>query len=158
MNWVTPARPETDRIACTWLIRRFIDRDAVFQCVPEANVLEVAGLLKGYSFDACGADYTHLALPGGSRLCTVETLIAAYHLEADPALVRLAKIVHAAAIATDLHSDPLGAGLLALGVGGLDVEADDHQLLAHGMFIYDALYAWCRRQSCAATGDEAGRR
>jgi hypothetical protein len=88
----------------------------------------------------------------------VETLIAAYHLEADPALVRLAKIVHAAAIATDLHSDPLGAGLLALGVGGLDVEADDHQLLAHGMFIYDALYAWCRRQSCAATGDEAGRR
>ncbi|GAA1273580.1 chromate resistance protein [Pseudonocardia aurantiaca] len=158
MNWVTPARPATDRIACMWLIRCFIDRDAVFQCVPEANVLEVAGLLKGNSFDTCGADYSHLPLPGGGHLCTLETLIAAYHLEEDPALVRLAKIVHAAGIACDLHTDPLGVGLLALGVGGLDVEADDHQLLAHGMFIYDALYAWCRRQFDAATGDEAGRR
>jgi hypothetical protein len=126
--------------------------------VPEANVLEVAGLLKGYSFDTCGADYSHLPLPGDGHLCTLETLIAAYHLEEDPALVRLAKVVHAAGIAFDLHTDPLGVGLLALGVGGLDVEADDHQLLAHGMFIYDALYAWCRRQSDAAIGVEAGRR
>ena len=73
-------------------------------------------------------------------------LIEDHHLDSDPALVRLAKIVHAADIADDLGTDPAGPGLLAIGLGGLDVEADDHRLLDRGTFVYDALYAWCQRQ------------
>jgi hypothetical protein len=78
--------------------------------------------------------------------CCFETLIADFHLGADPALARLAKIVHAADIAADLDTDPLGPGLQAVELGGLDVEADDQQLLSRGMFVYDALYAWCASQ------------
>jgi hypothetical protein len=126
--------------------------------VPEANVLEVAGLLNGYSFDARGADYAHQPAPHGGQWCSFETLIAAYDLSADAALARLARIVHAADIAADLHRDPLGAGLLAIGIGGVDVEPDDHQLLAHGMFVYDALYAWCRRHPDGPGAVEATQR
>ncbi len=85
------------------------------------------------------------------RLCTFETLIAEFHLDTDPALARLARIVHAADIAADLDTDPLGPGLLAIGLGCLDVEADDQQLLARGVFVCDALYAWCQQQVTAAT-------
>src|SRR5205823_5908772 len=99
VDWVTRARPKTDRIACPWLIRRFIDPDAVFHYVPAANVLEVAGLLKGSSFDTHGADYTHQPAPSGGRWCSFETLIAAFDLGSDVALSRLAAIVHAADIA-----------------------------------------------------------
>ena len=81
--------------------------------------------------------------------CTFEVLIDEYHLGGDPALTRLARIVHAADIAADLDTDPAGPGLLAIGLGGLDVEADDHQLLDKGRFVYDALYAWCQRQVTA---------
>jgi hypothetical protein len=73
----------------------------------------------------------------------------------DPALARLARIVHAADVAADLDTDPLGAGLLAIGIGGLDVEADDQVLLARGTFVYDALYAWCARQVAAPAGSGA---
>jgi hypothetical protein len=101
----------------------------------------------GYSFDAPGARYTHQPSPDGtSEWCTFETLISAHDLGADPALARLAKIVHAADVAADSDTDPLGPGLLAIGVGGLDVEPDDQVLLDRGMFVYDALYAWCVRQ------------
>jgi hypothetical protein len=146
MIWVTRARPKTDRIACPWLIRRFIDPDAVIMYVPADQVLTVAAERGGHSFDAPGATYTHQPAPDGrGEWCTFETLIAAHHLD-DPALVRLAAIVHAADISADLDSDPLGPGLLAIGVGGLDIEADDQTLLERGMFVYNALYAWCRRQ------------
>jgi hypothetical protein len=141
MKWVTRARPKTDRIACPWLIRRFIDPDAEFLYVPPDQVLEAAFTEGAHSFDAPGAIYEHR--DGG---CTFETLIADYCLDDDPALVRLARIVHAADIEADLDTDPAGAGLLAIGLGGLDVEADDHQLLERASFVYDALYAWCARQ------------
>jgi hypothetical protein len=145
MKWVTRARPKTDRIACPWLIRRFIDPDAEILYVPPGRVLEAAATEGAHSFDAPGATYEHRH--GG---CTFETLIADYHLDNDPALVRLARIVHAADIEADLDTDPAGAGLLAIGLGGLDVEADDHQLLERASFVYDALYAWCARQVQAA--------
>ena len=87
-----------------------------------------------------GAEYTHR----GSK-CSFETLIDEFHLGADPALVRLAQIVHAADVSEDRDSDPLGPGLEAIGVGGLDVEDDDLRLLERGSFVYDALYEWCRR-------------
>jgi hypothetical protein len=149
MKWITRARPKTDRIACPWLIRRFIDPDAEIIYVPPDRVLTTAAEQAGHSFDAPGADYTHQPAPdGNSEWCTFETLIAAHHLD-DPALARLAKIVHAADIAADLTTDPLGPGLLAIGVGGLDVETDDQRLLDRGLFVYDALYAWCTHEIAA---------
>ncbi len=150
MKWITRARPKTDRIACPWLILRFIDVGAQIVYVPAEQVLDAAGAAGGCSFDAPGADYTHRPNPDGGEWCTFETLIAEFHLDSDPALARLAKIVHAADIAADVATDPLGPGLQAIGLGGLDVEADDQQLLARGMFVYDALYAWCTQQINAA--------
>ena len=139
MKWITRERPKTDRIACPWLIKRFIDHEAEIIFVPDDQVLLEAERLKATSFDAPGATYTHR----GNK-CTFEVLIDEYKLDADPALTRLAKIVHAADISDDLNTDPLGPGLLAIGIGGLYVETDDQRLLEKGEFVYDALYAWCQ--------------
>ena len=145
MNWITRARPKTDRIACPWLIRRFIDPDATIIYVPKDDVLAHAADHGGHSFDAPGAEFDHR---GGK--CTFEVLIDHYHLGDDPALARLAAIVHAADIDDQLHTDPLAPGLLAIGLGGLDVEADDHRLLERASFVYDALYAWAAQQVAAS--------
>jgi hypothetical protein len=142
MKWVTRERPKTDRIACPWLIRRFIDPDAEIMYVPGAEVLAVAEREGGHSFDAPGATFTH-----EGNACSFETLIDRYDLHSDPALVRLARIVHAADISDDIDTDPAGLGLLLIGIGGLDVESDDHRLLDRGSFVYDALYAWCQRET-----------
>jgi hypothetical protein len=146
MNWVTRARPKTDRIACPWLIRRFIDPSAKILYVPADQVLKVADREGARSFDAPGAEFTHQ----GNR-CTFEVLLDQHQLGGDAPLVRLARIVHAADVAADLNSDPLGPGLLAIGEGGLDVEADDQRLLERGMFVYDALYAWCQHHTSRPT-------
>ena len=139
MKWVTRERPKTDRIACPWLIRRFIDPDAEIVYVPSDSVLETVEREGGHSFDASGAEYTHR-----EGKCSFEVLIDDFDLGDDPALVRLAKIVHAADVSEDLTSEPEGAGLLAIGIGGLEVEADDMRLLERGSFVYDALYAYCQ--------------
>jgi hypothetical protein len=144
MKWITRARPKTDRIACPWLISKFIDPDAEFLYAPADQVLDLAASDNAISFDAPGARYTHR-----DGNCTFEVLIEDYQLSSDPALARLAKIVHAADIAENIGTDPAGPGLLAIGVGGLDVEADDHRLLERGQFVYDALYAWCQREATA---------
>lgn len=140
MKWVTRERPKTDRIACPWLIRRFIDPDAEIFYVPAGDVLAVATGNGWHSFDAPGATFTHVA-----NKCTFEVLVEHFGLTGDPALVRLARIVHAADIDEDLATDPAGAGLLAIGIGGLDVEPDDQRLLERASFVYDALYAWCQK-------------
>ena len=142
MKWVTRARPKTDRIACPWLIRRFIDPDAEIRYVPKQDVLGVARDQQAHSFDAPGAEFDHR-----DGRCTFEVLIDHFGLDRDPALVRLAATVHAADIDTELHTDSLGPGLLAIGLGGLDVEADDHRLLERASFVYDALYAWSTQQA-----------
>jgi hypothetical protein len=144
MKWLTRARPKTDRIACPWLIRRFIDPDAEILYVPASEVLAEAERQDAHSFDAPGAKYDHR-----DGQCTFEVLIDDFGLD-DPALARLARIVHAADIASELDTDPAGPGLLAIGLGGLDVEADDHRLLERASFVYDALYAWCKTQVGAA--------
>ena len=144
MKWITRARPKTDRIACPWLIRRFIDPDAEILYVPADQVLSVAKAEDGHSFDAPEATYTHR-----DGKCSFEVLIDDFDLGDDAALARLAQIVHAADIESDLHTDPAGPGLLAIGIGGLDAEADDYRLLARGQFVYDALYAWCVREVAA---------
>jgi hypothetical protein len=140
MKWVTRERPKTDRIACPWLIRRFIDPDAEIMYVPSDAVLQTARDEGGRSFDAEGADFTHRG-----RQCSFEVLIDEFNLGGDPALARLARIVHAADVSEDLATEPEGAGLLAIGIGGLDTETDDQRLLARGSFVYDALYAYCQR-------------
>ncbi len=140
MKWVTRERSKTDRIACPWLIRRFIDPAAEIDYVPADQVLRVAARDDARSFDAPDAEFTHQ----GNR-CTFEALVDQFRLGGDPALARLARIVHAADVAGDLDSDPLGPGLLAIGEGGLVAEADDQRLLERGSFVYDALYAWCQQ-------------
>ena len=145
MKWVTRARPKTDRIACPWLIRRCIDADAEILYVPAGEVLDVAARENARSFDAPGSDYEHR-----EGRCTFEVLMDDFGLNDDGALVRLARIVHAADIQSDLDTDAAGPGLLAIGLGGLDVEADDSRLLERATFVYDALYAWCARQDTAA--------
>jgi hypothetical protein len=155
MKWVTRARPKTDRIACPWLIRRFIDPEAEILFVPADEVLSVAAAEQARSFDAPGATFSHR----GAQ-CTFEALIDDFDLGGDPALVRLARIVHAADIDGQLETDPAGPGLLAIGLGGLDVEADDRRLLERASFVYDALYAWCARQvdrRCDGFGPQASK-
>ena len=139
MRWVTRERPKTDRIACPWLIRRFIDPDAEILYVPADDVLDVASRDGARSFDAPGAEFSHR-----DGKCSFEVLIEDFELSSDAALVRLARIVHAADVARDRDSDPLGAGLEAIGAGGVLAEPDDLQLLETGAFVYDALYAWCQ--------------
>jgi len=134
MKWITRARPKTDRIACPWLIAKFIDPAAEILYVPADQLLDEAQRQDAISFDAPGARYDHR-----DGKCTFEVLIDDYDLGADPALARLAKIVHAADIAADIDTDPAGPGLAAIGVGGLDAEADDNRLLDKGRFVYDAL-------------------
>jgi hypothetical protein len=142
MQWVTRERPKTDRIACPWLIRRFIDPDAKIVYVPKDEVLDYAGKNKARSFDARDAEFTHR-----DGLCTFEVLIEDFNLKNDPALTRLARIVHAADVAEDADTDPLGPGLNAIGDGGLAAEADDYRLLERGSFVYDALYEWCKKEA-----------
>ena len=144
MKWVTRARPKTDRIACPWLIRRFIDPDAEILYVPTEHVLDVEASEGALGFDTPGARYDHV----GNK-CTFEVLIDEYDLGDDPALQRLARIVHAADIESEIDTDPFAPALLALAFGGLDVETDDHRLLDRASFVYDALYAWCQQQVAA---------
>ncbi|HVB71471.1 MAG TPA: chromate resistance protein ChrB domain-containing protein [Acidimicrobiales bacterium] len=139
---MTRERPKTDRIACPWLIMRFIDPSAEMLYVPKDDVLDVAQSTGGNSFDTAGATYTHRG-----NQCTFEVLIDEYGLGDNAALARLARIVHAADISADLHTDEIGPGLLAIGEGGLAAEEDDTRLLERGLFVYDALYAWCELQT-----------
>jgi hypothetical protein len=141
VKWVTGARPKIDGIACSWLIRQFVDPVAEIQYVPADQALAVADREGARTFEVPGGEFGH----HGGR-CTFEVLIEHFEFDGDPALVRLARIVHAADIPGELGTDPLAPGLAAIGAGGLDAEADDEWLVERGMFVYDALYAWCRRQ------------
>ena len=144
MDWVTRQRPKTDRFACPWLIRCFID--ATIHYVPPSDVLAEAQRLRGASFDAPGADYTHTGTSEEQR-CTFQVLIDRHQLGGNPARAEPARIVHAADIPGALDSHSLAAGLLAIGVGGLDAESNDQVLPAHGNFVHDALYALCLKQT-----------
>jgi hypothetical protein len=143
MRWVTRARPKTDRIACPWLIRRFIDPKAEIVYVPADRVLDHAAEQGARSFDAPGAEFTHR-----DGKCTFEVLIEDFKL-GDPALQRLARIVHGADISGEVDTTPQSAGLLAIAEGFTGVEPDDQKLLAMEAPVYDALYEWCLAQEGA---------
>lgn len=140
MKWVTRSHVHVDRVACPWLIRRFIDSDAEFIFVPTSQVARVADDTGAIPFDAPNVDLGHK-----NGKCSFEAIIDRYGLT-DPALLRLAKIVHAADIATDLRTDEIAPGLEAIAVGyGLRFP-DDAENLRRQFDVYDALYAWCRLQ------------
>jgi rhodanese-related sulfurtransferase len=138
--WVTRERPKIDRIACPWLISRFINPLAAFLYVPAEQVLVVAREEGATPYDIKGVDFGHL----GDR-CSFDAIIRIFEID-DPALDRLAMIVRGADTSrTDLA--PQCEGLLAISSGLSANERDDHGMLRHGMMIYDALYTWCRMQS-----------
>ena len=149
MKLVTRERPKTDRIACPWLIRTFIDPEAEFLYVAAADVLGVAERERAHSYDAPGARYTHR---GG--LCTFEVLVEEYAID-DPAVRLLARIVHGADIADDRDATPQSRGLLAVAEGFALLGVDDHRQLELSLPVYDALYAWCQHEAAAA-GRERG--
>jgi rhodanese-related sulfurtransferase len=137
-RWVTRERPKIDRIACPWLVKRFVDPDAEFLYVPTQEVLRTAKEREAEPYDVPDVDFTHVG-----ELCSFDAFIARYRLR-DPALADLATIVRGAD--TSRHDlAPQSAGLLAISLGLSLNFADDHAMLAHGMTVYDALYSWCRR-------------
>jgi hypothetical protein len=137
MKWITREHPKIDRIACPWLIARFIDRDAEFIYVPAPEVMQAALAAGATPYDVPGVELGH-----HGELCSFDAFIAKYRL-ADPALQRLALIVRAAdtgkpELAQEAH------GLLAISRGLSLNFGDDHEMLKHGMVLYDALYTWCQ--------------
>lgn len=139
-RWITRERPKIDRIACPWLVRRFIDAQAAFFYVPTAQVFDEAARLKAVAYDIPRAPISH----DGER-CSFDMLLHAFDLH-DPALDRLARIVRGAD--TDrLDLSAPSAGLLALSLGLSRLHADDRAMLEAAMPLYDALYAWCRDQA-----------
>jgi hypothetical protein len=137
MKWITRERPKIDRIACPWLIERFIDKAPEFMYVPAGDVTRVAQESGAIPYDVPGVEFTHVG-----ELCSFDAFLAKYHLT-DPALQQLALIVRGADTAR-LDLSPQSPGLYALSLGLSRVFSDDHEMLRHGMVMYDALYAWCR--------------
>ena len=144
MKWVTRARPKIDRLACPWLIKRFIDPDAEILYVPTAQVLAVARDARAIPFDVPGVELTH-----EGPLCSFDAFLKKYRLE-EAGLARLAEIVRAADTDT-LDRSPEAPGLLAVMLGmGANI-ADDQELLKVASPVYDALLTWCR-----SSGDRHG--
>jgi hypothetical protein len=141
MTWVTREHPKTDRIACPWLIRKFIDADAEIVFVPADQVLDYANRTGATSFDAPGARYTHR-----DGLCTFEVLIADFKLGDDPALALMARVVHGADVSEDPDATPQSPGLLAIADGFAFLDIDDQRQLELELPVYDALFAWAQRQ------------
>jgi len=137
-RWVTRERPKIDRIACPWLIARFVDPEAEFLYVPSKEVLRAAKEKEAIPYDVPDVHFTH-----DGELCSFDTFLKTYRLTDDPALVKLAVIVRGADTARP-ELAPQAAGLLAVSLGLSRNFKDDHEMLRHGMVMYDALYAWCK--------------
>jgi len=137
-GWVTRERPKIDRIACPWLIRRFIDPEASFLFVPTEHVFDTVKVTGATAYDIPGAEpFSH-----DGELCSFDAFLKVYGIE-DPALDILAVIVRGADTAR-LELAPQSAGVLALSLGLSANFSDDHEMLEHGLTMYDAFYAWCR--------------
>ncbi|SNS95813.1 chromate resistance protein ChrB domain-containing protein [Sphingopyxis indica] len=138
MKWVTRERPKIDRIACPWLITRFIDDAPEFLYVPADQVFEVAEREGAIAYDIPGAEFSHVG-----EKCSFDAFLDRYGLGEDPALQQLATIVRGADT-SHLDLTPQSSGLFAISLGLSAIFPDDHEMLRHGMTMYDALYAWCR--------------
>ncbi len=140
MKWITRSHVHVDRVACPWLILRFVDNEAEFAFVPASQVKKAASETGAIPFDAPDVELGH-----HEGRCSFESIILKYELK-DPALLRLAKIVHAADVAADIDKDPIARGLEAIAVGYGVRFPDDEENLDRQLDVYDALYAWCRLQ------------
>jgi hypothetical protein len=140
MKWVTRSHVHVDRVACPWLITRFIDSEAEFLFVPAGQIEKVARDTGAIPFDAPGVELGHV-----DGRCSFESIIKAYDLK-EPGLLRLARIVHAADVSQDRDTDPIAQGMEAIASGYSLRYPDDLENLEHQFEVYDALYAWCRLQ------------
>jgi len=141
MKWVTRERVKVDRVACPWLVKKFVDPQAEFLFVPADAVMDVAQKEDAIPFDVPGA-----ALGHHEGKCSFEAIVERYRIE-DPAIRRLAKIVHGADVSEDLYQQPEAAGLKAIAEGFRHLQLkDDHEILAKEFIVYDALYAFCQQQ------------
>jgi hypothetical protein len=138
MKWITRSHVHVDRVACPWLITRFVDNQAEFLFVPRGEIERVVRETGATPFDAPGVELGH-----HDGRCSFEAIMIKYELK-DPALERLAQIVHAADVSEDIARDPVARGLEAIAVGYSLRYPDDEENLAHQFEVYDALYAWCR--------------
>lgn len=138
MQWITRSHVHVDRVACPWLIQRFVDNDAEFLFVPKNRVDAVATETGAIPFDAPGVELGHR-----DGRCSFESILLKYGLT-DSALQRLARIVHAADVAEDIDTDPIARGLEAIASGFSLRFPDDEENLALQFEVYDSLYAWCR--------------
>lgn len=138
MQWITRSHVHVDRVACPWLITRFIDNEAEFLFVPVNQIEKVVKETNAIPFDAPGVELGHV-----DGRCSFESIIVKYGLK-EPGLLRLAKIVHAADVSEDIDSDPVAPGLEAIASGYSLRFPDDMENLYRQFEVYDALYAWCR--------------
>jgi hypothetical protein len=145
MKWITRERPKIDRIACPWLVRRFIDPTPEFLFVPAVEVIPLAKEMGAIPYDVPGVELTHMA-----ERCSFDAFIEKYALSG-PALDRLALIVRGADTSR-LDLAPEAPGLFAISHGLAQNFSDDYEMLRHGMVIYDALYTWCARPSAGLQG------
>ncbi|HEX7394665.1 MAG TPA: chromate resistance protein ChrB domain-containing protein [Anaerolineaceae bacterium] len=141
MLWVTRSHVHVDRVACPWLITRFIDNQAEFLFVPKGEVERVVQETGAIPFDTAGVELGH-----HEGRCSFESILLKYDLK-EPGLVRLAKIVHAADVSEDIDKDPIARGLEAIASGFSLRFPEDEENLDHQFDVYDALYAWCRLQA-----------
>ena len=140
MKWLTRSHVHVDRVACPWLISRFIDSEAEFLFVPKSQVDKVASETGAIPFDAPGVELGH-----HDGRCSFESIMLKYDLK-DPALIRLAQVIHSADVAEDIDKDPIARGFEAIAVGYSLRFPDDVENLENQFPVYDALYAWCRLQ------------
>lgn len=143
MKWITREKVKVDRVACPWLIRKFVDKDAEFHFVPADKVLEEAEHLGATPFDVKGVELGH-----HGKECSFEAILKKYDLAGDSALVLLAKIVNGADTDNTLWRQPEGAGLEAIAEGFRHLGfKDDHEINAAESIVYDALYAYCQEMA-----------
>lgn len=142
MKWITRERVKVDRVACPWLIRKFIDKEAEFYFLPSDKVMKEAERLGAIPFDFPGVELGH-----HGRECSFDAVIRKYNLSGDPALVLLAKIVNGADTDNTLYNQPEGPGLKAVAEGFRHLGLrDDHEINAAEWIVYDALYAYCKER------------
>ena len=138
MLWITRSHVHVDRVACPWLITRFIDSEAELLFVPKNQIEKVSKETGAIPFDAPGVELGH-----HENRCSFESIILKYDLK-EPGLLRLAKIVHAADVDADIDTDPIARGLEAIASGYSLRFPEDLENIENQMEVYDALYAWCR--------------
>lgn len=137
MKWITRERPKIDRIACPWLIARFIDKEPEFLYAPSGDVLKIAEETGAIPYDIPNVEFSHVG-----EFCSFDAFLKKYNLT-NPALQQLAEIVRGADT-SNLGLTPQSSGLYAISLGLSKNFSDDHEMLKHGMVMYDALYAWCK--------------